>query len=341
MLYHYTYDGINNGRIHSISRVDSITAFTQFGHMGVPFFFMISGYVIFFSAINRDAPKFAISRVKRLIPAYWTAIIFTSSFAWFLGGDLMGVSPKMILANFSMMQNYMGIGNVDGVYWTLFYEIRFYFAVFLILLLGLGKQIGNFFVAWPFLIIGAQYLGIEDPYILCHPLYYYIAGGGLFALLRDRISVVSLLSLLIAFYKCLQTTSHDFSQIEYMVIVTSFFGFFALCNIPLVRNMELPFARLCGAITYPMYLIHAHFGYMMINLFSDDENKWVIYMLVCGIVTLIAWIIHHVIEMKMAGFWERVFRLWIEIPVERIRHFMVHAFFRLGSFGLKKDCSKE
>ena len=60
--------------------------------------------------------------------------MFTSIFALYWGGDLMSVSPSQIFANFTLLQNYLGIGHVDGVYWTLVYEIQFYGLVFFILI---------------------------------------------------------------------------------------------------------------------------------------------------------------------------------------------------------------
>nr|WP_275554988.1 acyltransferase family protein [Mixta sp. Marseille-Q2659] len=56
ILFHYTFNGIDNGKISSISQIPALTQFTKFGYLGVELFFMISGYVIFFSAKKKAFP---------------------------------------------------------------------------------------------------------------------------------------------------------------------------------------------------------------------------------------------------------------------------------------------
>lgn len=83
VLYHYTFNGIENGKISTISHDESLVFFTKYGYLGVELFFMISGYVIFKSATGRTASEFAVGRATRLYPAYWFAVLFTSCFAFF------------------------------------------------------------------------------------------------------------------------------------------------------------------------------------------------------------------------------------------------------------------
>ena len=49
--------------------------------MGVPFFFVISGFVVLMTAWGRDVPHFVASRVGRLFPAYWVAVVIAGFFA--------------------------------------------------------------------------------------------------------------------------------------------------------------------------------------------------------------------------------------------------------------------
>ena len=141
IFFHYTFNGIANGKIDSLTHVESLVDFTKYGYLGVELFFMISGFVIFHSAKNRTPAEFAVARAIRLYPSYWFAVIFTSIFAWFWGNDSMSVSLFQIMANFTLLQNYLGIENVDGVYWTLVYEIKFYILVFLILVICVCESI--------------------------------------------------------------------------------------------------------------------------------------------------------------------------------------------------------
>lgn len=99
----------------------------DFGRIGVVLFFGISGFVILSSLRERSKGwmrTFAIRRFFRLYPVYWISIpIGVITMAAF--GDPIP-SIGSILANFSMLQEYIGFESVQGIYWTLHVEIVFY-----------------------------------------------------------------------------------------------------------------------------------------------------------------------------------------------------------------------
>ena len=55
--------------------------------------------------------------------------------------------------------------------------------------------------------------------------------------------------------------------------------FFYFLNSEKSSKVDLPFANQVGGMTYPLYLIHAHFGYMFLNKFASNENKSIVYSL--------------------------------------------------------------
>jgi peptidoglycan/LPS O-acetylase OafA/YrhL len=100
-----------------------------FGWVGVHVFFVISGFVISYSAQGKDAYQFAISRFLRLYPAVWICATITLVFLLMVG-DHDGL-VRRYLASVSLfpLQPW-----VDAVYWTLGVEMVFYGLVFLLLL---------------------------------------------------------------------------------------------------------------------------------------------------------------------------------------------------------------
>lgn len=96
-----------------------IEDFLNFGKVGIVVFFLISGFVIPFSLYNKDIRQFSITRFFRLYPAYWVSIIL----ALIING-----MPAIIilLANITMLQKFVGIPDMVGVYWTLQIELIFY-----------------------------------------------------------------------------------------------------------------------------------------------------------------------------------------------------------------------
>jgi peptidoglycan/LPS O-acetylase OafA/YrhL len=103
------------------------------GWVGVPIFFVLSGFVIAFSATGRTAGHFLKSRVVRLYPAAWVCATIT---AVVIAGD-PGLIEKYLR---SVTLTPVGPW-VDGVYWTLGVEIAFYSLIALVLAAAGGDRL--------------------------------------------------------------------------------------------------------------------------------------------------------------------------------------------------------
>lgn len=319
VAFHYTFNGIANGKVTSIDHIPALIEVTKYGYLGVELFFMISGYVIFFSAKNRSAADFAVSRAVRLYPAYWFAILFTSFFALRWGGDLMAVSPGQIIVNFTMVQSYLDVGHVDGVYWTLIYELTFYLAVFALLFLGLQKHLDSIFISWPVLFCAAALLNLDSlPYLGGY--YYYFAAGALFAILASRFQWKAAAGLLVTFALSMNFSIDKaaylseakgtlYSPLVVGSIITIIFTLFIWQNSRSGRELNLPMSRMAGALTYPVYLIHAHFGYMILNRYATEANKLQVYAMTIAMVLLIAYGMHLLIEKRLHPLWKKMFEV--------------------------------
>ncbi|WP_246264472.1 acyltransferase family protein [Aromatoleum toluvorans] len=317
VLFHYTFNGIANGKITSISHIAAVIELSKYGYLGVELFFMISGYVIFFSARSGAASRFAVGRAVRLYPAYWFAVLFTSFFALQWGGDLMSVGPRQVLANLSMLQSFFGVPHVDGVYWTLLFEVTFYGAVLLLLLFGLQKHLRTLFMFWPVLLLASLALGMNAlPYLGGY--YCYFSAGALFAVLKQQFRWGAVFGLAVVYGLCVkfsaggaahltQAKGIEFSPVVIASVITLFFALFAFQNTKKGESLKLPLSRTFGALTYPIYLIHAHFGYMFISRFATEENKIAIYALTVSMVVAIALFVHKLIEQRLSHVWKRLF----------------------------------
>lgn len=108
----------------------------DFGRAGVVLFFAISGFVIPSSLRKGDAPaKFPIRRFFRLYPAYWLSILAALYALWW-HLDHRATIPQ-ILANFSMLQLFLGYEGIQGLYWTLAVELAFYALCYTLFRVGL------------------------------------------------------------------------------------------------------------------------------------------------------------------------------------------------------------
>lgn len=322
VIFHWFYNGITNGKVTTIEKT-WFSDVASYGHFGVQFFFIISGYVIFFSLKNKGATSFMKSRLKRLYPTYWVAIIFTTFFAYIWGqGTDMAVTLKQVLVNFTMLQQFIGVQNVDGVYWTLFYEVIFYAIVFLILLFGDFKKLLAFLVIWPILIIAANVF--SNGFLIFNLYFSFFVIGAMFALLKNGHikKSIALSTLILAacagFYQMYQAGIMKENNIVVVALIyAAMLSFFAILNVDRFRKINLPYAQDIGGMTYPIYLIHAHFGYMALNQFATPENQTLIYSLLLIIVLSLSWILWYVIEVKQANLWHRFFSFSVK-PIEKI-----------------------
>lgn len=279
---------------------------------------MISGYVIFFSAINKSAGQFLAARALRLFPAFWVAMLFTSIVAQFWATKGTSVSLTQFVANLTMFPKLLNRPFVDGVYWTLNYEWIFYFAVFAMLILGLQSKLGKVFLAWPVYILLAHLLDLDKTLPYADSYYAYFSAGALFALWQQKHSKLVLLALSLSAYLCwwfaLQTAHHmavskhlDYSELVVSAIIGTHFSIFYFLCTRAGASVKIPGSRLMGGLTYPLYLIHAHFGYMFLSRFANDTNKWLVYPLAIFICLFIAFLIHTQVERRGAKFWAALF----------------------------------
>jgi peptidoglycan/LPS O-acetylase OafA/YrhL len=128
---------------------NALGAYTARLNMGVAFFFVISGFLLyrpFLVARRRGSPQrigsYAKRRVLRIVPAYWVALtIFIA--AGFVSG--VTTSNWWIFYLFGQIYSPVNIGHGIGVAWTLCIEVTFYAAlpVFVLVCARLGRRPGS------------------------------------------------------------------------------------------------------------------------------------------------------------------------------------------------------
>ena len=122
VLFHYTWRAHNK-----LSDLQTIPYGLAWGHYGVELFFAISGFVIFMTLERtRQTADFIVSRFSRLFPAFWAGILVTTSAVTLLGAGSLAQPANVILANFTMLQGFLYLPSVDGVYCSLTVELGFY-----------------------------------------------------------------------------------------------------------------------------------------------------------------------------------------------------------------------
>lgn len=282
VFYHLTY------RPNEPALFTWLQPFTKFGYLGVDVFFIISGFVILWSALGRSVPQYLISRVSRLYPSFWVAILVTSATLLVLRPDRL--QPLWAIAvNFTMMPSYFGGPDhyVDSVYWTLAIELKFYFLVLLVLLFRQSAHIERW--AWVWLVVTAACYLPQMPHVVqslsIFPYgAYFIAGSTFYLMWRHGPSPWRAMALCICYLLICLTALHKRPDFIHEVtpdtawvvvgVVTLGFATFTAIALRLLRELKSRFWLSLGAFTYPVYLVHNEVGKAVFVLEGPATNEW-------------------------------------------------------------------
>lgn len=115
---------------------DVINLIFSYGYLGVPIFFVISGFVISYSASHaevtgRYVSNFILRRSIRLDLVYWASILLSLVLLW-LKGNTLGQEEGMpsftdVILHMLYLQDLLQVEPlISVVYWTLCLELQFY-----------------------------------------------------------------------------------------------------------------------------------------------------------------------------------------------------------------------
>jgi peptidoglycan/LPS O-acetylase OafA/YrhL len=120
-------------------------AMFDWGYLGVPIFFVLSGFVMAYTVrqikINGSLGiKFVLRRLIRLSPPYYFAIAFAIGMgflkAYALGVAQPHVGLSDIVAHLLYLQEMLSKSEINSVFWTLGIEVQFYFAFAILLVIS-------------------------------------------------------------------------------------------------------------------------------------------------------------------------------------------------------------
>jgi peptidoglycan/LPS O-acetylase OafA/YrhL len=317
VVYHYTFSGYAR-HLTSIA-YPALSVVTRYGYLGVDMFFTVSGFVVLLSAWGRRPHEFVISRIVRLYPAYWVAVTLTTVIALTLSQGLFTVTPLQYIANMTMLNAVAHIANVDVVYWTLYAEIRFYLLVFVLAWIGISRS-RVIAALWTWLaatavieshVLPASLATTLDILVQSQWSHYFIAGMALCLIYRTgfswQLGAILAIAYANAVYQAINFGHNVASRYHQSLhsaviaaVVTVIFVVMTLIALRVTRRLGRPWFAVAGALTYPLYLVHAYNGFVLINLLGRHVNRWVLLMIMVTGMCGVAYAIHRLVEARLA-----------------------------------------
>ena len=286
ILYHYGFWGPAS---HGETQValPALGPFAQYGFLGVPVFFAISGFVIAYSAEGRTPIGFAIARFSRIYPTFVLCMTLTFAATILFGSGHFEVTTRQWFANLFIAAPMFGQPYVDTSYWSLVIEVVFYAWVAAFMALGLfPRRIDAIILVW-LAITFANELTIDAPIFeklfMADDSGFFAVGLLIFQHYRGRRDVrwwaLSALSLGTAVFQSIHKlerlgvhahASYDPRVVAAICIVGLGMVFLAtlIKRVPLPAKMVLA----AGGITYPLYLLHMQLGYVIFTALAPQAQ---------------------------------------------------------------------
>lgn len=288
LAFHYVFRG-SKGTVTAAHAAELGPSLAIYGYLGVNLFFLISGFVIAWSAQGRSWFDFAIARATRIYPGFLVCMAATFGVLFLAADPRFEATWNQFAANFLILSPALGQAFMDGVYWSIVLEIVFYGWIAVALMT-------NVFDRWRLeLIAGWLAVCVVNQFWLHDGLLRYVAiteFGGLFCagMLFQHIdqhgrSLESLGLVLAAFLASsasmldmhLWMQAHYGHAVPMPNLAIANLALFAMVAAAIRWRHVIPATATIlalGGMTYPLYLLHQNIGYLAIESLSPHLGKF-------------------------------------------------------------------
>ncbi|MGW2403099.1 acyltransferase family protein [Streptomyces sp. NPDC001739] len=290
----------------------------QFGWLGVEVFFLISGFVICMSVWGRTLGDFVKSRVSRLYPAYWVAVLLTASVLTLWPRVRSADSLETVLTNLTMLQQGVGVSDLDDVYWSLFIELKFYLLFALVVYKGVTyRRCVLFCGLWT--VAGVVAYKADTSFLSVWAIApyspYFIAGIAFYLMHRFRPTMLLWAIVAVEFLLAQHyvkgrvvmnlgdkaATAHDWPA---RIGVLLAFLLMAAIALGVFDGVRWRWLSRAGSLTYPLYLLHMYIGFTLIALLRHRLPAPVLLMSIIALMLVLSYAVNRWVE-RPVGAWLR------------------------------------
>ena len=310
VLFHYAFRGAAAEGFTRVS-IPALAAIAKYGYLGVDCFFVISGFVIAWSAEGRTWRQFSVARFARIYPAFVVCMTATFAASLLFGGPRFETSFSQWAANLLVISPAVGVPFMDGAYWSIAYEIVFYGWMALFIAGGLFPgRARPLLAAWLVLsVLNEAALGsnvLRRLFVTDHSgffavgvLLYLMRKGGRGAMEWLLFGLGSLVAVYQAFVVAERMNICYKAALSNTILAICALGAIAIVAAASgVRDLKVRAGVVAaiGGLTYPLYLLHQHAGYVLFNCLEGLLPAPVIVGLTVATMLVAAWGVWRFVE---------------------------------------------
>lgn len=296
MLAHYLFRGFKADNLTNLSFLELGGEWIKYCFVFIDLFFIISGFVITLSVRNKSLSYFFKSRVIRIFSVYWLCVFITYLVTIFWGAPRFYATFGQFLFNLTLLQDFFDVKRLDGAYWTMSVELRFYALAMAYLFIYRFRKIKIETIAYIWLALSILFVFAQNNiiarglnlFLMFEWSPAFIAGMIMAKIYKEKkIHFAYGLTLILCF---VLSTYHRYiylleSMQYYNVEISELIAFLAILAVYLLMLavtmgklswLNKPYFLSLGIMTYPLYLLHQRIGYIIFNNLMDHVNKYVI-----------------------------------------------------------------
>jgi peptidoglycan/LPS O-acetylase OafA/YrhL len=264
-----------------------LARFLSRGGYGVNLFFIVSGFVITLTLFKcGNFFEFFTRRFCRLFPAMLLCSVVTFSITTFVPGSLFNVHPASFLPSLTFIEPEIYnklfsttiFSNIDGAYWSLYVEVRFYLLISAIYFLNRKNFLRNtlWFSAITFLTtigLGVLHLtGLRKMLefaAISEFLPWFIIGIGYYLRFVRRPASEWLPAVALGTVQLLVIAKGEAVPSILAILIPAFF-YFAMTNRMTRKVLSYGPLPAIGVSSYSLYLLHQNIGVTAIRFFARE-----------------------------------------------------------------------
>lgn len=309
MLFHYGFRGPTAFNVTHVA-VPELAWIGRYGFLGVPIFFIISGFVIAYSAVGRTAIAFAIARFSRIYPCFLFCMTLTFSALLAFGPPHFEATFAQWAANLFIAATALRETYIDSAYWSLVVEITFYgWVTILLAAKAFPCRINTIVLAWLSLsmaneltadnqivsrIFLTDFSGFLATGLLIHELYR----GRRDVMLQCLLGLAVATALFQALHNLRWLRDRDNVFDDWIVASVCLVSILVIIAATRIRRLPIrsSFVFAIGGVTYPLYLLHQQLGYTILEWIGPVAPRRVLVAAILLAIGALSWLTWRFVE---------------------------------------------